>query len=133
MSKLTVLEIRNRTEPCRLADGGGLSFEITKSGVKRWLYRFRLDGKQQMHVIGRYPDVSLSDARKKHMEAQNLVKEGLNPTLKRRKAKQANRDKEQEERNKRAITFEYVALVDRTAKRWLESCSCGCCSWYFEK
>ena len=114
MSKLTVLEIRNKTGPCRLADGGGLSYEITKSGVKRWLYRFRLDGKQQMHVIGRYPEVSLSEARKKHMEAQSLVNDGVNPNLQRRKAKQANRDNELAEKNKRAITFEYVAL------EWIE-------------
>ncbi|MFT5727676.1 MAG: integrase [Desulforhopalus sp.] len=120
MSKLTVLEIRNKTGPCRLADGGGLSYEITKSGVKRWLYRFRIDDKQQMHIIGRYPGVSLSDARKKHMEAQALVKKGINPNLQRRKEKQTNIDKEQEARNKRAITFEYVALewIDQQKSRW---------------
>jgi integrase len=120
MSKLTVLEIRNRTEPCRLADGGGLSYEILKSGVKRWLYRFRIDGEQQMYIVGRYPALSLADARREHKEAQKLVQEGINPTLKRRKAKRANIEKEQAERKKRAISFEYVALewIEQQKGRW---------------
>ncbi len=58
MSKLTVLEVLTRKALCRLADVGGLCYEITKSGLKRWLYRYRLDGKQQMYVFGRYPDLS---------------------------------------------------------------------------
>ncbi len=114
MSKLTVLEIRNRKEPGRLSDGGGLCYEITKSGIKRWLYRYRLDGKQQMCVIGRYPDLSLAKARKKHKNAQELVKKGINPALNRRKVKQVNREKELAEKKKRTNSFEYVAL------EWIE-------------
>jgi len=110
MSKLTVLQVRNRKEPGRLTDGGGLCFEFTRSGVKRWLYRYRLDNKQQMYVIGRYPDLSLAEARKKHKKAQNLVKKGINPALERRREKQNNREKERAEKEKRANSFEYVAL-----------------------
>ncbi len=114
MSKLTVLEIRSRKDPGRLSDGGGLCFEITKSGVKRWLYRYRLDGKQQMYVIGRYPDLSLANARNKHKSAQKLVKKGINPALSRRKIKQANREKELAEKKQRTNSFQYVAL------EWIE-------------
>jgi len=101
-------------EPGRLPDGGGLCYEITKSGVKRWLYRYRLDNKQQMYVIGRYPNLSLSDARKKHEVAQSLVKKGINPALNRKKIKQANREKEIAEKQQRANSFEFVAL------EWIE-------------
>jgi len=120
VAKLTVLEVRNMKEPGRLPDGGGLCYEITKSGVKRWLYRYRLDDKQQMYVIGRYPNLSLSDARKKHEAAQNLVKKGINPTLNRKKIKQANREKEAEEKQQRANSFEYVALewIDQQRGGW---------------
>ena len=120
MSKLTILEVRNRKEPGRLADGGGLCYEVTNSGVKRWLYRYRLDGKQQMYIIGRYPDFSLADARKEHKEAQKLVEKGISPTLDRRKEKQANREREQEEKEKRANSFEYVALewIDQERGGW---------------
>ncbi len=114
MSKLTALQIRNMKEHGRLADGGGLCYEITKSGLKRWLYRYRLDGKQQMYVIGHYPDLSLADARIQHKEVKQLVQEGRNPSLIRRNAKQANRKREKAEKDSRARSFEYVAL------EWIE-------------
>ncbi len=112
--KLTALEVRNRKDVGRLADGGGLSYEVTKSGIKRWLYRYRLDDKQQMYIIGRYPDLSLENARKEHRKAQALVNKGLNPALDRRSEKQANRANEQAEKDKRTKSFEYVAL------EWIE-------------
>lgn len=120
MSKLTVLEVRNRKEPGRLADGNGLSFEILQSGVKRWLYRFRINGEQQMHIIGRYPDLSLAEAREARRAAEGLVKEGINPNHQRRKTKQTNREKELAEKRKRAISFEYVALewIEQQKGRW---------------
>lgn len=120
MGKLTALEVRNRKEPGRLPDGGGLCYEITKSGVKRWLYRYRLDDKQQMCIIGRYPDLSLTVARERHQEAIELVKKGINPALDRRTEKQANRAKEQAEKNKRTRSFKYVALewIEQQKVRW---------------
>ncbi len=114
MPKLTALEVRNIKEPGRLSDGGGLSFEITKTRVKRWLYRYRLDGKQQSFIIGRYPELSLEKARSEHQEARALVKRGISPARTRRGEKQANRAKEQAEKDKRTKSFEYVAL------EWIE-------------
>lgn len=120
MPKLTALEVRNRKEPGRLADGGGLSYEVTKTGVKRWLYRYRLGGRQQTYIIGRYPELSLEKARQRHMEARSLVREGINPASARRSKKQANIDKEKAEKDKRTKSFEYVALewIDQQKGVW---------------
>ncbi len=57
MGKLTVLDIKSKKMPCRLADGEGLFFEITKSLSKRWLYRYKIKGKQGLYVLGRYPEI----------------------------------------------------------------------------
>lgn len=114
MRKLTALEVRNRKEPGRLADGGGLSYEVTKTGVKRWLYRFRLDNKQQSYIIGRYPEISLEQARREHHKARSMVREGGNPARARRTEKQANIAKDKVEKEKRALSFEYVAI------EWIE-------------
>ncbi len=80
MPKLTVLQILNSKGKCRLADGGGLYFDVTPFGLKRWIYRFRIDGKGNMFVIGHYPEMSLEQARQGHREAKALVKEGANLT-----------------------------------------------------
>ncbi len=120
MPKLTALEVRNKKEPGRLADGGGLSFEITKTGIKRWLYRYRLDNKQQNYVIGRYPTLSLEKARKEHQKAKAFVKQGINPANVRREERQINIEKEKIERNKRSLSFEFLAQewVDLQQGNW---------------
>ncbi len=120
MPKLTALEVRNRKEPGRLPDGGGLSYEVTKSGIKRWMFRYRLDDKQQMYIIGRYPDLSLEKARIAHRAAQQLVKEGISPSLNRRAKKQANRAKEHAEKDKRSRSFEFMATewIEQQKGRW---------------
>ena len=114
MPKLTALEVRNYKGPGRLADGEGLSFEITKTGVKRWLYRYRLDGRQQTLIVGRYQTLSLEKARKAHREARGLVQLGTNPSKARRNKKQERIVKERAEKDFRTKTFEYVAV------EWIE-------------
>jgi integrase len=118
MGKLTAIKVRNTKEAGRLADGEGLSFEVTKSGVKRWLYRYRLSDKQQTFVVGRYPDLSLEQAREAHREVKKLVKQGYNPAKVRRDEKQKVIDLQEEENEKRSNSFKNIAL------EWLEN-KCG--------
>jgi Arm DNA-binding domain len=47
----------------RFADGDGLYLETTVSGRKHWLLRIAHRGKRRDLGLGRYPDVSLKDAR----------------------------------------------------------------------
>lgn len=114
MSKLTVLDIRNTKGTCRLADGKGLFYEITPTGVKRWLYRFKIDGKNGMFIIGRYPKLSLKEAREEHQEARVLVKKGIKPARVRRDKKQENIDKEKLKKDVRTKSFQHIAL------EWIE-------------
>ncbi len=120
MPKLTVLDIRNAKEPCRLADGQGLFFEITGTGVKRWLYRFKLDGKNGMFIVGRFPQLSLKNARVLHQEARELVRQGKNPAKARRAVKQANIEKEKQIKEDRSKSFRFIALewIEQQREAW---------------
>ena len=110
MAKLTALQIRNQKTPCRLGDGQGLFFEITSTGVKRWVHRYKIAGKSGIYVIGRYPDLSLEKARQAHRDSRELVKQGINPAQKRMKDKAGNIARQEKERLKRDNSFEKVAL-----------------------
>lgn len=57
----------------------GLFIEVKESGVKSWHYRYSLAGKQERLVIGRYPDLSLKDARQIRNESASLVAKGISP------------------------------------------------------
>ena len=36
----------------------GLFFEITAPGLKRWVYRYKINGKNGKYIIGHYPAAS---------------------------------------------------------------------------
>ena len=61
------------------AVANGLFLDITKTGVKSWHYRYSLAGKQERLVLGRYPDLSLKDARQARDEAASQVAKGISP------------------------------------------------------
>ncbi len=117
MPKLTVLQLRQAKEKCRLVDGGGLFFEITSSVLKRWLYRFRVGGKGNMFIIGHYPEMFLEEARSAHRKAKDLVKQGINPSQVRCKKGEENSNREKTLRNEREQTFKYLALEWITQQR----------------
>ncbi|MBM9604103.1 tyrosine-type recombinase/integrase [Desulfopila inferna] len=120
MPKLTVLQIRNFKNPGRLGDGMGLFFELTNTGIKRWIYRYKINGKSGKYTIGRYPEISLEQARKAHMMARALVKQGQNPAKARRVTKLKNIAKEQVEKIDRSKSFENITLewIEQQRERW---------------
>jgi len=61
------------------ASANGLFLDITTTGVKSWWYRYSLNGKQERLVLGRYPDLSLKDARQLRDESASLVAKGISP------------------------------------------------------
>jgi integrase len=70
-----------------LNDGGGLRLRIKPNGSRSWIYRFRIDGKENTNSLGTYPQVSLQIARTKLAEAKQHVAKGDNPSTANRMAK----------------------------------------------
>jgi integrase len=69
------------------ADGGGLVLDITPGGIKTWNYSYRLNGKREKVVVGRYPDMSLKAARQKRDELAAKVARGESPANEKKWAK----------------------------------------------
>lgn len=84
---LTDTAIRNakpQAKPLKLPDAGGLFLLVQPTGAKLWRYRFWLHDKEGLLALGRYPDVPLLQARKRHAEARQLVASGINPVHQRK-------------------------------------------------
>ena len=79
LSKLTALQVTKLTKPGLYGDGGGLTLQITKAGVKSWLFRFMREGKAYGMGLGATHTFSLAEARQKALEARKLLADGLNP------------------------------------------------------
>src|SRR5215472_13778016 len=73
--------------PRKLPDGGGLYLYVAPSGAKTWRYDFRFLGRRQTLTIGPYPEVSLKKARKRHQAARELLEDGHNPALAKKREK----------------------------------------------
>lgn len=59
------------------SDGDGLTFTLSAKGVAAWTLRYRIGGRARELTLGRYPDISLGDARKlaaaKRVEVQQVI------------------------------------------------------------
>ena len=96
--------------PTKLVDGGGLYVWIApQSGAKSWRFDYRLFGKRKTLTIGRYPEITLAEARTAHLAARALVEKNIDPAQRKR----ADAQKQAISSNN---TFEVVAR-DFFAKR----------------
>ena len=100
----------------KLFDGGGLYLEVTPAGGKIFRLKYRIGGKEKTLTIGKYPAVSLSEARQATANARRLLASGQDPS----EAKQ----QEKRERQAAALnTFESIARRWHTDNlhRWKEN------------
>lgn len=73
----------------KMADEKGLYLLLTPSGGKLWRCKFRHNGREKKLSFGKYPDVSLKNARYLRDQAREELAAGNDPALKKKKAKAA--------------------------------------------
>ena len=75
-------------KPGRYADGHGLYFRTLGLGRAYWVYRYRVGGKEREMSLGPYPELTLSEARARHVAARKaVVVDKTDPLADRRAAK----------------------------------------------
>ena len=92
---LTDTQPRNakpKGKPYRLTDGRGLYLLVSKEGSKYWRMDYRFLDKRKTLAFGKYPDISLGDARKKCTEARALIQKGIDPGENKKAQKAAKKE-----------------------------------------
>lgn len=87
-----------------ISDRDGLSARISKNGTITWQYRYRFNNKAARLKLGRYPDLSIEDARNKIPELRNWLAEGRNPSS---------------EKKRHKVNIEGRPTLDECAEEWL--------------
>lgn len=111
--KLTAVEVRafaNRTfeKSTKLSDGHGLIMLALPEGGRYWRLRTRIDGKETTLGVGRWPEMSLAQAREKAAEMRaDIKKTGVNPAVRKRV-----------EQHQKAVNSE--STFSRVADAWLQ-------------
>ena len=83
---LTTTQIRNTKpnpdgKPNKLGDGFGLYCVITKAS-KTWVYRYkRPNGKETTATFGKFPNMTLQQAREARVSARKMLTEGVDPNI----------------------------------------------------
>ncbi|HAV8640567.1 TPA: tyrosine-type recombinase/integrase [Escherichia coli] len=79
---LTIKQIdaaKPKDKPYRLLDSNGLYLYVPVSGKKVWQLRYKIDGKEKVLTVGKYPLMSLQEARDKAWLARKDVSVGVDP------------------------------------------------------
>ena len=79
----------NTGKKVKLFDGNSLYLEITPAGGKIFRMRYRMNGKDKDFTIGKYPAVSLVEARQATENARRMIAQGQDPTKAKQEAKAA--------------------------------------------
>lgn len=84
--------LKARDKVFTVADDRGLYVEVFPTGGVVWRYRYRLNGKPEKLTLGKYPALTLKNARRKRDEAAEAVAMGTSPAVQKQLAKVAAAD-----------------------------------------
>ena len=79
IGKLTALAITQAKRRGYYGDGGGLFLQVSASGAKSWVFRFKEGGRLREMGLGPTHTVSLAEARQKALECRKARLDGLDP------------------------------------------------------
>ncbi|MGP5272685.1 tyrosine-type recombinase/integrase [Psychrobacter faecalis] len=67
------------SRPDKYSDGNNLRLWVRSTGSKVWVSDYKYAAKRQSLTIGKYPAMSLADARQRNQQIKDLIKQGINP------------------------------------------------------
>lgn len=101
LTDIAIKKAQHRDKPYKLSDGEGMYLLITSTG-KYWRMDYRYLGKRKTIALGKYPTVTLSDARDRKNSARKTLSNGIDPS-------NLKKEIRLEAIKTNAITFELVA------------------------
>lgn len=87
LSDNLIRSLKPEAKQYKRADGDGLWIVVKPNGSRLWHMRYSINGKSSTKSLGKYPAISLKDARIKRDEYRKQVSQGIKPTDKNTKEK----------------------------------------------
>jgi hypothetical protein len=121
LNNLRLASLAKSAVPGKYTDSQGLYLRITPAGGLYWQWRIRTP-RETLVSYGTYPDVSLAEARERHLRAREQRRSGLDPNLEKRKAKAALLQ-----------TISHENTVEVVAREWFSKNQAGWAPAYAER
>lgn len=80
LSDNKIKALKPKEKEYKVGDGNGLWLFVTPNNSKLWRFRYTLNGKSSTKSLGKYPIVSLKEARQKRDEYRSQLDTGIKPT-----------------------------------------------------
>lgn len=106
LAKLTARKVETTKAPGMYSDGGGLYLQISSSGARSWIFRYRMGGRTTPRDmgLGSLDTVGLAEARASAQAKREEIRQGIDPI----DARKADKAKQALDANK-TITFKQCA------------------------
>lgn len=112
LNKLAALAVTKTSKPGYYGDGGGLWLQVTKSGFKNWIFRFKAEGRRRMVGLGSMHTVGLAWPRVLARKCRTLLLDGKDPIEVREGLRLADAFQ-----RARAMSFDQCAVANVDAHR----------------
>jgi integrase len=96
-----------------IREARGFGIRVFPSGEKTFFFRYQFEGKKKYLNLGRYPDISLKDARDEHSKAGKLLEKGIDPI----RAREDDAAQRQQMPTIQELYKEYMARHSRPNKK----------------
>lgn len=114
LTDLKLKSLKPRERAYKIADFGGLFVLVNPNGSKLFRFKYRLNRREGLLALGKYPDVSLIQARQMRDEARQQVAAGINPSeTKRERKAQAQSENENTFKNVSALYLSKITIEGR--------------------
>ena len=110
LDDLTIRAAKPKSKVYTLRDGNGLFLLIHPNGSKYFQLRTTLHGKSKLVRLGVYPNLSLSDARIKSIQAIKIIEDDLDPTVEKKIARAKAKESAE-------ATFKSIAITGLEIKQ----------------
>lgn len=102
LNDVKIKNAKGKERPYKLSDGEGMYLLINPDNSKYWRLKYRINKKEKVYSLGKYPEVSLSEAREERLKARKMIKSNLDPVIEKRNTKQQSATNVEN-------TFEFIA------------------------
>ena len=79
VERMTALAVTRQKKPGYHADGAGLYLQVSPTGTKSWVFRYKVAGRAREMGLGSLQAFSLAEARLRAKSARQLLADGVDP------------------------------------------------------
>ena len=120
LSDARIRALKPRDKPFKVSDFDGLFISVRPNGSRLWQFKYRVEGKEKLLSFGKYPAISLAQARTLRDAARAAVASGVDPGETKQEEKRIRREGRRQTFAKLADAFLTKAEKEGRAKATLE-------------